>query len=130
MDADVLKRVKFLAGDDAYALWESKGGTPERLDVALAEYGDLRLVAAYVLDTACQAARLKAAEDASLAGPQVKRLKIDGELEREFFAPGTPAGVQQGDAWCGAAERLRTEVRFERADAGRGSVALRVESSL
>lgn len=110
MDAQALNRVKFLTGDDAYASWESKGGTPERLDVALAEYGDLRLVAAYVLETACQAARLKAAEDASLARPQVKRLKIDGELEREYFAPGTPAGVQQGDAWCRQAAALRAEV--------------------
>ncbi len=110
MDAAALNRVKFLAGDDAYAYWQAKGGTSSRLDTALAEYGDLRLVAAYVLETACQAARLKAAEAASLAGPQVKRLKIDGELEREFFAPGTPALVEQADAWCRQAAALRAEV--------------------
>lgn len=110
MDAQGLKRVKFLAGDAAYVVWQDNGGTASRLDEALAEYGDLRLVAAYVLEQACASARLQATQAAVQAGPQVKRLKIDGEIEQEFFAPVTPATVQQADAWCQQAAALRAEV--------------------
>lgn len=63
-------------------------------------YGDLRLVAADMLDAACLAARQVAA-----VAPGKRRIKV-GEIELERAAGGSPDAVN-ADSWCALATRLR-----------------------
>lgn len=109
MDAADLKRVQFLVRP---AAWAYHQGLPEGqradLDLALAEFGDVRLVAGYVLDVACEAAR-KAAAQASVG--QLKRLK-DGSSELEYFQ-GSSDLAADAEGWCALAQALRDEVARE-----------------
>lgn len=87
------------------AAWTAHQALPPeqqvKVDVAWRVYGDVRLVAADVLETVCQEARRTAA-----GGPQtVKRMK-DGTEEMEFFA-GTSASAEDASAWCQRAADLR-----------------------
>lgn len=110
MDAATLTRVKFYAGTDGWEAWQALGQPASSLDVALAEYGDARLVAAWVLDQVCADARKQAVQAEVAAGPQVKAFKVVGQYEEEYFAPVTSTTATQADAWCRKAAELRAEV--------------------
>ena len=87
-----------------------------KVDTAWRVYGDVRLVAADVLEAACQDAKRTAA-----SGPRtVKRMK-DGAEELEFFA-GTSASAEDASAWCQRAADLR-EAAESSVSAGRGAGA-------
>lgn len=123
MKAAHLARVKFLARESAWAAWLALEPEEEardlRLDMALAEYGDLRLVAAYVLESVCERAQTDAAEDAE-GVEQVKRFRAEGDYEEEYFAPSTPADVVQAGLWCDRAAELRADVSQEQQQERRG----------
>ena len=101
-DAD-LKRLKVLVSP---AAWAAHQALPEAervsLEDALEVHGDLRLVAADVLETVC----LKAQQVAVVA-PGKKRVKV-GKIEIEKAAVGT-ASAAQAPAWCALAARLRQQ---------------------
>lgn len=88
--------------------WVAHQALPEanRIDAELAYgvYGDLRLVAADMLEAACLAAR----QVATQVGGGIKRVKLEGELEVERF-PQASADAVQADAWCALSARLRSE---------------------
>lgn len=129
MEAPDFARVQFLVQPDAYSAWEvlmpDPAGTAS-LDVALAEYGDVRLVAAYVLERVCQDARLKATEVTA----QVKRIKV-GPIELEkVVKEGNDLSVK-ADQWCARAAALRRQVDEEvRAARRNRSVIVPVEASI
>lgn len=91
----------------AFTYHEAVVPQEEQIDLAVAflVHGDLRLVAADVLQVACQHA---SAQQADL-GPSVKRFRIEGDYEEEYF-PGLSGGAVQAEAWCARAEALRSEV--------------------
>ena len=66
---------------------------------------DLRLVAADVLEAACLRASQQAA---GTSAGEVKRVKVEGEVETEFFAS-TPVDSVTASSWCARAERLRKQ---------------------
>jgi hypothetical protein len=84
--------------------WVAHQALPDanRIDAELAYgvYGDLRLVAADMLEAACLAARQVAA-----VAPGKRRIKV-GEIELERSAGGSTDAVK-ADAWCTLAGRLR-----------------------
>ena len=106
LTSEQLRRVQFLVQPAAWAFHETlPDGQAADLDVALAETGDLRLVAAYVLDVAAQAAgRVGAAASAG----QVKRFRV----EEEYFA-GTSVEAGDAQAWAAQAAQLRADVKGE-----------------
>lgn len=104
-------RVRFLVRPTGWTAWEALMGDAgaQALDLAGAEYGDDRLVAAYVLETVCADARRKAAQAAVEAGPQTKSFEVPGDYKEEYFAPVTSADVATADEWCNRAAVLRAE---------------------
>ncbi|WP_027459268.1 hypothetical protein [Deinococcus murrayi] len=86
-----------------------KDTLPEEGQVDLAAsflvHGDLRLVAADVLD----AAALHASKQAAEGGGGVKRVKIEGEVEVERFAKPHTSSVD-ASAWSDRAVQLRQQV--------------------
>lgn len=132
MKAAHIARVAFLVREPAWAAWLLEPAQEKRdlqLDLALAEYGDLRLVAAHVLETVCEQARKDAAAAAEGA-EKVKRFRAEGEYEEEYFAPGDSADVVQAGLWCSRAAELRAAVAQEqRQRGGAGSVRLGVGST-
>lgn len=100
-DADH-KRLQVLVTPAAWAAHQALDASVRvDLDGALEVYGDVRLVAADVLEAACLAARRTAATT-----PGKKRIKV-GQIEVEKAAAGTTSAVD-ADAWCAIAARLRT----------------------
>lgn len=91
----------------AWAYHEERLSDTERVDPApaLAVLGDLRLVAADILD----AAALHASKQATGGSGGLKRVKIEGEIEVEQFAPVHTASVD-ASTWAALAERLRAQV--------------------
>ncbi|GGR68193.1 hypothetical protein GCM10008959_32860 [Deinococcus seoulensis] len=75
------------------------------LHAAWLVHQDLRLVAADVLEAACLRASQAAA---GVSAGNVKRVKVDGEVETEFFAA-TPVDDVTASSWCARAERLRKQ---------------------
>lgn len=67
--------------------------------------GDLRLVAAAMLRVLCQQQQVKAAE---VSTGNLKRFKVDGEYEEEYFAP-TSAERVTADNWCTLASALEAQ---------------------
>lgn len=88
----------------------------ERVDLAasFAVHGDLRLVAADVLEAACLHLQ---GVDAAGATERVKRFRVEGQYEEEYFAGASTEGVSAA-AWCARAERLRAEVKAEKRTGG------------
>lgn len=75
------------------------------LDVRLRMVGgDLNLLAAAMLRVLCQQATLTAAGATS---GNVKRFKVDGEYEEEYFAP-TSVESATASNWCALAAALET----------------------
>lgn len=101
-DAD-LKRLRVLVTPAAWAAHEALDAA-EKVDLELAfeVYGDVRLVAADILETVCLKAR-----GAALTAPGKKRLKV-GKIEIEKAATGS-ASSADADAWCALAARLRDQ---------------------
>lgn len=101
-DAD-LKRLRVLVTPAAWAAHEALDAA-EKVDAGLAfeVYGDVRLVAADILETVCLKAR-----GAALTAPGKKRLKV-GKIEIEKAATGS-ASSADADAWCALAARLRDQ---------------------
>lgn len=104
-------RVQFLVRPDAWAAWLALMGAagPEALALAGAEYGDDRLVAAYVLETVCADARRRAAQLATEAGPAVKSFEVPGDYKEEYFAAVPVPLSADADQWCSRAATLRTQ---------------------
>ncbi|GAA5514775.1 hypothetical protein Dcar01_03536 [Deinococcus carri] len=98
-----LKRLRVLVTPPA---WAAHNALPEaekvNVEDAFEVYGDLRLVAADVLEAAC----LKASSTAATA-PGKRRIKV-GPIELERSAAGTVDGIQ-ATTWCALATRLREE---------------------
>lgn len=111
-----LAQLRVLATAAALTYHNSTVPEGERVNVAesYAVHGDLRLVAADVLEAAC----LHASKAASGSSGGVKRIKIDGELEVEKFAA-TSADSVTAETWCARAARLRAEVKASGAGGGR-----------
>ena len=65
---------------------------------------DIRLVAADVLSAAGAVASAAASQ-----GEQVKRFKVEGQYEEEYFAPANDL-AQKAQRWYEGAERYRVEV--------------------
>lgn len=88
------------------AAWVAHQALPDasRIDpeLAFSVYGDLRLVAADMLEAACLAAR-----QVAITAPGKKRIKV-GEIEIEKAGTGTVSAAN-ADAWCAAAARLRDQ---------------------
>lgn len=103
LSADDLKRLRVLVTPAAWAAHEALDST-ERVDAELAfeVHGDVRLVAADILETVCLKAR-----GAALTAPGKKRFKIEG-IEIEKAATGTVSAAN-ADAWCALAGRLRDQ---------------------
>lgn len=130
LTAAQLDRVKFLAQNDAWTAWESllpDGERTANLDQALAVHGDLRLVAAYVLDRVAAQARERAAQavedGAAVSAVKVGRIeaKLNGEAAGE-------ADRNRAAAWSERARALRVGVRNEvQARAQGGSMSLDVD---
>jgi hypothetical protein len=101
-DAD-LKRLKVLVSPAAWAAHQALSSAEQvSLEEAFEVHGDLRLVAADVLETVCLKAREKA-----VVAPGKKRIKVD-VIEIEKAAVGT-VSTPQADAWCALATRLRSQ---------------------
>lgn len=103
LSADDLKRLRVLVTPAAWAAHEALDPA-EKVDAELAfeVYGDVRLVAADILETVCLKAR-----GAALTAPGKKRLKV-GKIEIEKAATGS-ASSADADAWCALAARLRDQ---------------------
>lgn len=129
MDAAQLARVRFLVREDAWAAWEKLGQPDSVLDMALTEYRDLRLVAAYVLETVCADLRHKDAEAAAVAGGQTKSYEAVGEWKEEFFAPATSADSVAAEDYCRRAAALCAQVAADGREARRlGTMSVPVEA--
>ncbi|WP_303100728.1 hypothetical protein [Deinococcus sp.] len=131
MTPEQLARVRFLVRADAWAEWEKLGQPPDTLDMALTEYGDLRLVAAYVLETVCADLRRQNAAAAEALGGQTKSYEAVGEWKEEFFAPGESSLSVTADLFCSRADALRQQVEAERQKSQGGrqrTVALNVQT--
>ena len=126
MTPEQLARVRFLVREDAWTEWTRlhppAAPTPEQpapapgaalLDMALAEYRDLRLVAAYVLETVCGDLRRQDAAAAEGLGGKTKSYEAVGEWKEEFFAPGKSALLTDADHYCTRAEGLRQQLEAE-----------------
>ncbi|GAA5503013.1 hypothetical protein Dxin01_02762 [Deinococcus xinjiangensis] len=100
-----LAQLKVLATAAALTYHDTTVPEGERVDVAAsyAVHGDLRLVAADVLEVACLHAKREVADHPA----PVKRMKDGGE-EIEFFASASKVEVSAG-GWCDRASRLRKE---------------------
>lgn len=122
MDADVLKRVKLLIGEDNYDIWE---GGSSALDAMLVQFGDLRLVAAYVLEEIAEGLLTEAATAAN-GKAAVKRVK-DGDSEIEYFAAPEVSRTTRARLMLDRAGRLRTEAAEATSVSG-SSVALNVRT--
>lgn len=99
-----LRQLKVLVGPDAWAYHQT---LTEQVDpaAALEVHGNLKLVAADILELACTKASGSSVDEQ--AG-QLKRMKIDGEVEEEYFQASTSAAVN-ANAWCAKAARYRKE---------------------
>lgn len=124
MQPEQLARVRFLVREDAWAAWEASSPPADALDMALSEYSDLRLVAVYVLEAVCSAARQSAA--LTSAG-QTKSYEVVGEWREEYFAPVAVPQTVSADDWCRRAAELRAQVLSEARRVGSRSVSLPVE---
>ncbi|GHG21492.1 hypothetical protein GCM10017784_11240 [Deinococcus indicus] len=103
LSADDLKRLRVLVTPAAWAAHEALDAA-EKVDLELAfeVYGDVRLVAADVLEAVCLHARMAAANT-----PGKKRLKLGSiEIEKAATASGDTA---RAEAWCALATRLRDD---------------------
>lgn len=107
MDDAELRRLRVLVTP---AAWAAHQALPEAEQISLPDaleiHGDLRLVAADVLETVC----LKAREQNVASTGGLKRLKIEGELEVEYAA----GGGASADAWCERAAALHAQVQTSR----------------
>ena len=103
LSADQLKRLRVLVTPAAWAAHEVLSAV-DRVDAEMAfeVHGDVRLVAADILETVCLKAR-----GAALTAPGKKRLKV-GKIEIEKAATGN-ASSANADAWCALAARLRDQ---------------------
>ena len=133
MDAQQLARLRFLVRPDAWAAWEAlvpEAARAETLALALAEYGDLRLVAAYVLDSVADKAIEDAGAAAEAAGQVVKRFKAGAEYEEEYFAPGASGLTVTAQGWAARAAQLREAVAVDlREQRQGGSMILDLETT-
>lgn len=103
LSADDLKRLRVLVTPAAWAAHEVLDAAGKvDLELAFEVYGDVRLVAADVLEAVCLKAR-----GAALTAPGKKRLKV-GKIEIEKAATGS-ASTANADAWCALAARLRDQ---------------------
>lgn len=104
LTAEQLRHLQVLVGPDA---WTYHGTLAEQVDpaAALEVHGTLKLVAADVLDLACTNASGRSVDEQ--AG-QLRRMRIDGEVEEEYFQASTSAAVN-ANAWCTKAARYRKE---------------------
>lgn len=121
MDADTQARLERLVGPVAWAYYADL----EELDVGglLTDYGgDVRLVAADVLEYAAESRATRAATGAQA----LKAFKVPGEYEEEYFAPPVTADGLNVQAWREKAVALRNEVR-RAARSRMGSVSVPVE---
>ncbi|CAM4238066.1 hypothetical protein [Deinococcus marmoris] len=128
MQADELARVRFHVRPDAWTAWlllvPEPADQTAQLDQALDVEGDLRGVAAYLLETVCAQAHFQAAT-APAAATQIKVGKI--ELKR---AQGSSAAAVQGDDWCSRAATLRGQLaEGARLARRQGSMSIPVEVS-
>lgn len=132
MTPEQLARVRFLVREDAWAEWERlmPGDTgAQALDAAQDEYRDLRLVAAYALETVCTSLRRQDAEAAASAGGQTKSYEAVGEWKEEFFAPVASALSVSADEFCRRASDLRAQANGEgRAARRQGSLTLPIKA--
>lgn len=103
LSADDLKRLRVLVTPAALAAHETLDPA-EQVDAELAfeVHGDVRLVAADILETVCLKAR-----GVAVTAPGKKRIKV-GEIEIEKAGTGTVSAAN-ADAWCAAAARLRDQ---------------------
>lgn len=103
LDAAQLKTLRTYVTPAAWAAHQALPADEQvSVDDAFDVHGDLRLVAADVLETVS----LKAAEKAVVA-PGKKKIKVD-VIEVEKAAVGTVSGPQ-AEAWYKLAERLRSQ---------------------
>lgn len=88
----------------------------ERVDLAasFAVHGDLRLVAADVLEAACLHAKGVAG---AATAERVKRFRVEGEYEEEYFAGGSVEGAN-AESWCARASSLKDQVTAGRQPGG------------
>lgn len=121
MDPAVLKRVQLLMGD-AYTDW---GSTSSTLDVLLTQYGDIRLVAAFVLEEVAEELLAEVATAAN-GKAQVKRVK-DGDSEVEYFAAPEVNKATRARLYFERAGRLRAEAAESTSLSG-SSVALDIRT--
>lgn len=102
-----IDRVRLLVRPDGWAAVEAaqpdEAQRQALFDALLAEYTDDRLVAAYLLELACQHLR----EQASQASASAKRVKV-GPIEIERTQT-LPAAAVQADSLCAHAAALRRE---------------------
>ncbi|WP_034383002.1 hypothetical protein [Deinococcus sp. YIM 77859] len=113
---DFAAQVAVLVTPGAWAYHEA---LPEEqqvdLEAAAAVLGsDPRLVAAYLLDVVAAHARSQAAS----APAALKRMRVEGEIEIERFAPGSSLAAD-ADAWAALAGGLRAGVAAEKRRAAR-----------
>ncbi len=103
LDTDQLKRLRVLVTPAAWTAHEALSAG-ERVDPeeAMAVYGDLRLVAAGILRAVALSAQ-QASAQASEA--KVKRFRVEGEYEEEYFGS-TDAQSAQAAAWLQLAQQL------------------------
>ncbi|MFC4636988.1 hypothetical protein [Deinococcus hohokamensis] len=111
-----MAKVKTYATAAAFNYHNSEVPADDRVDLptSFLVHGDLKLVAADVLDAAC----LQASKGAATGSGGVKRVKIEGELEVEKFAR-TSVDSVTATAWRDQATRLRAEVKAASAGGGR-----------
>lgn len=103
LSADDTKRLKTYVTPAAWAAHQALPAAEQvSLEDALEVHGDLKLVAADVLETVCLKAREKA-----VVAPGKKKIKVD-VIEVEKAAVGT-VSTPQADTWCALAARLRSQ---------------------
>lgn len=102
LTAEQLRHLQVLVGPDAWAYHETLG---EQVDpaAALEVHGTLKLVAADILDLAGTGA-----SGVDEQPGQLKRLRIEGKYEEEYFQAGSAQAVRAG-TWCTKAARYRKE---------------------
>lgn len=101
-----LALVKAYATAAALNYHDSQVPQADRVDLPLSflVHGDLKLVAADVLEAAC----FQASKGAATGSGGIKRVKIEGEVEVEKFAA-TSVDSVTATSWCDRAARLRKE---------------------